>query len=92
VLAKCQRFPVAYLETSELMRRLRLNPDELVRKPLLGRPAQSRIAACLAAYAIPADASGSKATSFTDTIAETKRVLAESLGIGAQKIDITIRL
>jgi hypothetical protein len=30
VLAKCQRFPVAYLETSELMRRLQLNPDELV--------------------------------------------------------------
>lgn len=92
LLANGQRFPVAYLETSELMRRLQLNPDELAWTSLLGNPGRSQPAQSAASSAIAADASEGKGASFTDTIAEAKRVLAESLGIGAEKIEITIRL
>jgi hypothetical protein len=84
-LAKSQRFPVAYLETAELFRRLQLNPDELTWQQLLSTPAPSQAADSLA------DPADGKAPSFTEAIAETKRKLAESLGIASEKIEITIR-
>lgn len=94
LLAKAQRFPVAYLETSELFRRLQLNPAELVwqQMPPVRAPQPPHVAEAAASYAIAPDAGEDKGASFTRKIAEAKRSLAESLGIGSEKIEITIRL
>lgn len=91
LLAKGQRFPVAYLETSELFRRLDLNPKELVWQQLTGARAPLPVAQPAADHA-PAEAAQDKGAGFTRAIAEAKRKLAESLGIAAEKIEITIRL
>lgn len=91
-LTKSQRFPVAYLETAELFRRLGLNPGDLAWRRLVGEPGPLQAAQVPAAYPAPADNAERKVASFTDAIAETKRKLAESLGIAAEKIEITIRL
>lgn len=91
LLAKNQRFPVAYLETAELFRRLQLNPDELTWQQLLNDPAPSRTADSPSSSA-QIDAADGKVPSFAQAIADTKRKLAESLGIASEKIEITIRL
>jgi hypothetical protein len=92
LLAKSQRFPVAYLETSELFRRLDLNPDELNWQQLLGNPGPLQVAESVSSYAATADAAGNKGLNLPDAIADAKRKLAESLGIASEKIEITIRL
>ncbi len=94
LLAKGQRFPVAYMETSELLNRLQLNPDELAWHSFMGNtgPAQPQVADALAPYTAAPDGGGSKGGGFTTAIAEAKRKLAESLGIASEKIEITIRL
>jgi hypothetical protein len=92
LLAKGQRFPVAYLETAELFRRLQLNPDDLVWQQLaVNRGPQQGVEAA-APYAAPAEGPEDRGASFTRAIAEAKRKLAESLGIASEKIEITIRL
>jgi hypothetical protein len=91
LLAKSQRFPVAYLETSELFRRLHLNPDDLTWRPLGSNPGPLQVSEAPVAYAAPADAAAGRSASFTSAIAEAKRKLAESLGIASEKIEITIR-
>jgi hypothetical protein len=88
LLAKGQRFPVAYMETSELFRRLKLNPNELDWQQLVSKPAPLHVSEASAAYGAQADAGAS----LTHAIAEAKRKLAESLGIATEKIEITIRL
>lgn len=90
-LAKGQRFPVAYLETTELFRRLQLDPEKLTWQQLLGNPAAQHPADNQAAGLAQADAVESKGGSFTQAIADAKRKLAESLGIACEKIEITIR-
>lgn len=91
LLASSQRFPVAYLETSELFRRLQLKPDELSWQSLVSNSGTqgAEPANAYAIAAAPGDATGA---SFTDAIAEAKRKLAASLGIASDKIEITIRL
>lgn len=93
-LTKSQRFPVAYLETSELFRRLDLNPEELTWKQLAGPPApvQLHFAETMVPHAAPAETADGKGASFTGAVADAKRKLAETLGIAAEKIEITIRL
>jgi hypothetical protein len=91
LLANSQRFPVAYLETSEVFRRLDLNPDELDWQQLMGSPAPLQVQEKAAAFAT-ADAGEIKGANLIDAIAEAKRKLAESLGIASEKIEITIRL
>ena len=91
LLAKNQRFPVAYLETAEMFRRLQLNPDELTWQQLLGNPGPAHVAENAAACAVQADAADGKGASLIQAIAEAKRKLAESLGIASEKIEITIR-
>jgi hypothetical protein len=92
LIAKGQRFPVAYLETSELFRRLALDPNELVWQQLVSNPGPLQVSQTVAPYAVPADATEGSGTSLTNAIAEAKRKLAESLGIPSEKIEITIRL
>ncbi len=94
LLAKGQRFPVAYMETADLFTRLALNPDDLAWKPFMTKPGpvQLQLADAPAPSAGAPDPGGSKAGSFTNAIAEAKRKLAESLGIASEKIEITIRL
>lgn len=92
LLAKNQRFPVAYLETAEMFRRLQLNPEELTWQQLLGNPSSLQGSDTLAGAPAHADASDGKGASFTQAIADAKRKLAESLGIASEKIEITIRL
>lgn len=92
LLAKNQRFPVAYLETTELFRRLQLNPEELTWQQLLNTPAPAQAADGAPAGSVQAETADGKAASFPQAIAETKRKLAESLGIASEKIEITIRL
>ena len=89
LLAKGQRFPVAYLETSELFRRLGLDPRALAWQQLLPQAPQSQLPEALAPGPPPGEYKGA---SFTHAIAEAKRKLAASLGIGSDKIEITIRL
>lgn len=95
-LTRSQRFPVAYLETAELFRRLDLNPGDLAWKPLAGAgpaaPVQLHLADSMAAGTVPAPAADGKGASFTGAVADAKRKLAETLGIAAEKIEITIRL
>lgn len=88
LLAKGQRFPVAYLETAELLSRLQLNPDKLAWRTLGAAPAQPQVQEMAAPVGAP-EASGA---GFAAAIGEAKRRLAQSLGIGAEKIEITIRL
>lgn len=94
LLAKGQRFPVAYMETADLLQRLELNPDDLAWKPFTSNPGPVQLQ--LADTDAPnADAPGpgrDKGGSLTHAIAEAKRKLAESLGIASEKIEITIRL
>jgi hypothetical protein len=92
LLAKSQRFPVAYLETSELFRRLQLNPGDLAWQPFVSNPGPLQAAETAASCAVPADATEGRGASLTSAIAEAKRRLAESLGIASEKIEITIRL
>jgi hypothetical protein len=92
LLAESQRFPVAYLETSELLRRLQLNPSELTWQKLLPDPPPLRVAEPAAPYLVPADATEGKSASLTNAIAEAKQKIAESIGIAAEKIEITVRL
>jgi len=92
LLTQGQRFPVAYLETAELLRRLQLNPNDLVWQKLLSNPGPLHVAEQTEPYAVPADTAAANSPSFTAAIAEAKRKLAESLGIVAEKIEITIRL
>jgi hypothetical protein len=92
LLAKGQRFPVAYMETAELFRRLQLDPDELEWQQLLSSPAPLQAQEAELPHAVPAPAPETKGAGFTGAIAEAKRKLAESLGIAAEKIEITIRL
>lgn len=91
VLAKGQRFPVAYLETSELFRRLDLDPAFLKWLPLGSNPGPQHVSQADASYAAPADTTAGRSANFTGAIAEAKRKLAESLGIASEKIEITIR-
>jgi hypothetical protein len=93
LLASGQRFPVAYLETSEMFRRLQLNPSDLVWQQLVSPPAPQHVAEAVASYGAAADGPAKgKGASFADAIAEAKQRLAVSLGIAAEKIEITIRL
>lgn len=92
LLAKGQRFPVAYMETSELFRRLKLNPNELDWQQLVSKPAPLHVAEAGPTYLVQADGADNKGASFANAIAEAKRKLAESLGIASEKIEITIRL
>jgi hypothetical protein len=87
LIAKAQRFPVAYLETSELFRRLDIDPDQLVWRELVSAPRTLHVAETEASYAVSPGGTG-----LTNAIAEAKQKLAESLGIAAEKIEITIRL
>lgn len=88
LLAKGQRFPVAYLETAELFRRLQLDPDNLVWQTLVSQ----RAADPAPSPAPPPDAAADRSGSLGSAIAEAKRKLAESLGIASERIEITIRL
>lgn len=92
LIAKGQRFPVAYLKTSELFRRLGLNPNELVWQQLAGTAGELKVAETAAPYAVSADGTAGRGTGLTDAIAEAKQKLAESLGIASERIEITIRL
>jgi len=91
-LAKGQRFPVAYMETQELLRRLQLNPDELAWQAFASGPPRAPTAEPAGSRAAAPDANRNKGRSFPDAIAEAKDKLAESLGIASEKIEITIRL
>jgi len=92
LLAKSQRFPVAYMETSELFRRLQLDPSDLAWRQLVSNPSPLHVAETATPYTVAADPAENKGAGFTDAIAEAKRKLAESLGIASEKIEITIRL
>lgn len=92
LITKAQRFPVAYLETSELFRRLQVNPNELVWQQLVDTPRPLQVSQTVAHYAISADGTEGRGKGLTDAIAEAKQKLAESLGIASEKIEITIRL
>lgn len=92
LIAKGQRFPVAYLETSELFRRLEIDPNELVWQQLVSAPVPLQVAENLASYTVSANAAEGRSTGLTNAIAEAKQKLAESLGIASEKIEITIRL
>jgi hypothetical protein len=86
LLAKGQRFPVAYMETSELFRRLQLDPSKLAWRPLGSNNAPLQVAEPAASHAALPDTATGKAAGFTHAIAEAKRNLAESLGIASEKI------
>lgn len=92
LITKAQRFPVAYLETSELFRRLEVNPNDLVWQQLVSTPVAPHVAQTVAPYIASADGTEGRGTGLTNAIAEAKQKLAESLGIAAEKIEITIRL
>ena len=92
LLAKAQRFPVAYLETDELFRRLAIDPDELSWRRLGGNGEPSQAVERAPAHAPAAHDGEARGASLPDAIAEAKRKLAESLGIGLERIEITIRL
>ncbi|MCC2973885.1 hypothetical protein [Massilia sp. IC2-476] len=92
LLAKGQRFPVAYLETDELLRRLDIDPDALSWRRLAGNGEGLQVAERALPYVQPLDGAQVKTANLADAIAEAKRKLAESLGIGLEKIEITIRL
>jgi flagellar biosynthesis component FlhA len=80
------------METSELFRRLQLNPNDLAWQKLMSNPGPLQVAEAAVSYAVLPDANESNGASFTSAIAEAKRKLAESLGIASEKIEITIRL
>jgi hypothetical protein len=92
LLAKGQRFPVAYMETAELFRRLQLDPEKLEWQQLLPGPAAQQVQETPATCAVPAAAPEAPGAGLSGAIAEAKRRLAESLGIASEKIEITIRL
>ena len=92
LLAKGQRFPVAYLETDELFRRLDLDPDTLSWRRLATQVDGLPIAEPAHSSAQPVEGALAKGGSLPNAIAEAKRKLVESLGITLEKIEITIRL
>lgn len=100
LLAKGQRFPVAYMETADLLHRLKLNPDALAWKPFTAKlgPLQLQLAETPAPESAAPDpgrgneGSAGSGGSFAHAVAQAKRRLADSLGIAAEKIEITIRL
>jgi hypothetical protein len=92
VLTKGQRFPVAYLETDELLRRLNIDPNTLSWQPLHSQAEQARGAESVPSYGASSGADGRGGGVFTEAIADAKRKLAQSLGIASDKIEITIRL
>lgn len=92
LLANGQRFPVAYLETAELLRRLDLNPDDLDWQQLISQAPRAQATDGPSAALPPAEQNDVKGGGFIWAIAEAKRKLAESLGIASEKIEITIRL
>jgi hypothetical protein len=92
LLVKGQRFPVAYLETSELLRRLQLNPTELSWQKLFNDSLSLHVAEPAAPYAVAPNLAERDSASLTGAIAEAKQTLAQALGIAAEKIEITIRL
>jgi hypothetical protein len=76
-----------------MFRRLQLNPSDLVWQQLVSPPAPQHVAEAVASYGAAADGPAKgKGASFADAIAEAKQRLAVSLGIAAEKIEITIRL
>jgi hypothetical protein len=83
---------VAYLETSELFRRLELNPNTLVWQQLVPTQGPLQAAQASALYTASPPAARDAGAGFAMAIAEAKRKLAESLGIASEKIEITIRL
>lgn len=89
LLAHRQRFPVAYLETEELFRRLQIKPDELEWQPLAedARKAHAPEGQTSCSPALNA----AQGNDLTWTITEAKRSLAKCLGIAAETIEITIR-
>lgn len=91
-LAKGQRFPVAYMETLEMLRRLQLDPDALAWQAFAPGPAPRPAGEPAISNAAAPEPDRSKGGSFTNAIAEAKHKLAESLGIASEKIEITIRL
>lgn len=92
LLANGQRFPVAYLETEDMLRRLALDPDTLDWQRLVSDAPRLRVAPGETPVLPAPDAAEPRAGGFTKAIAEAKRKLADSLGIASEKIEITIRL
>ena len=92
LLANGQRFPVAYLETSELFRRLALDPRRLDWQELEQQAQASEGPEAAASAGAAAPAVAGKGASLTHAIAEAKRGLAANLGIASDQIEITIRL
>lgn len=90
LLTNGQRFPVGYLETSELLRRLQLNPNGLVWQKLATNIAPPQVMEAPAPYPAPADSAATN--SVGEAIAEAKQKLADALGIASEKIEITIRM
>jgi hypothetical protein len=101
LLAKGQRFPVAYLETNELLQRLQLDPDKLTWQSFEGKHEQPHKLTPAAPHlhltepGVPeagqAEVGVQLQEGFAETLYQAKRVLADSLGISVQRIDITIR-
>jgi hypothetical protein len=75
-----QRFPIAYDQTSEIARKLRIDLNKLHWLPLNGLM-------CAEAEAVYS----AKRNPFSEAIAGAKANLAESLGISPESIDIIIR-
>jgi hypothetical protein len=73
-----QRFPIAYNQTSEITKKLRIDLNKLHWLPLNG------FAEAEPSYSI-------KRNSFAEAIAGAKANLAEALGISPESIDIVIR-
>lgn len=80
LLTEGQRFPVAYDKTSEILRKLRIDPNRLHWIALPGLAVMEKPAP----YAVKKD-------SFAEAIAEAKASLAQSLGISENAIEIIIR-
>lgn len=102
LLAKGQRFPVAYLETQDLLARLKITPDVLAWSTLNDDPEELSAPASAAAQPVsphlgpseppPGQPSICRPTDFAETLHDAKKALAKALGIPSQKIEITIRL
>lgn len=81
LLTDGQRFPVAYDKTSEILRKLRIDPGKLHWISLQA----TGVAQEVAPYVV------TKKDSFAEAIAEAKASLAQSLGISERSIEIIIR-
>jgi hypothetical protein len=80
LLTDGQRFPVAYDKTSEILRKLRIDPNRLHWTSIQGFAVMEKAIP----YAIKKD-------TFAEAIAEAKASLAQSLGISENSIEIIIR-